>query len=82
MKPNQWLTLANFYTSTLPQKMDILLAQREALFQRQHELLGRRAVLADQMRNLVERRTAHELQSRLFWHKLRRATLAEQKNEA
>ena len=82
MKPNQWLTLVNFYTSTLPQKMEMLQARREELFQQQHELLRRRAALTDQIHNLIERQTAHELQSRLFWHRLRRATIAEQKDEA
>lgn len=82
MNPNQWIALTNFYTRPLPQKMDILLAQREALFQRQHELLARGAALAHQMHDLVERQTAYELQWHLFWQKLRRAALAEQKDEA
>lgn len=82
MKLNQWLDLANYHTHTRPQKMDILLAQREVLLQQHHELLGQRAALAHQMRDLVERQTAHELQSHLFWYRLRRATLEEQKDEA
>ena len=81
MKPNQWLTLAYFHTSTPSQKMEMLLAQREALFQKRHELLGRQAMLEHQKRKLIEQQTAHELQSRLFWCKLRRAPLSEQRED-
>ena len=82
MKLNQWLALAYFPTHTLPKQMELLMAQREALFQQQRVLLQRQAMLACQKRELVERQTIHELQSRLFWLRLRRAAHAEQRDEA
>lgn len=81
MKQYQWLALANFHAYTLPQKMGILLARREVLFQQQQNLLEQQATLARQMHELIERQTAHELQSRLFWCKLRQATLSELRDD-
>ena len=82
MKPNQCLALPHSHTRTLPQKMELLLAQRETLFRQQHELLQRQAILERQQRELVERQTAHELQSHLFWLRLRQTSCAEQSDEA
>ena len=81
MKLDQWLALANFFSQPPITKMALLLARREALFHQQHELLERQAVLAHQRHELLERQTAHELQSRLFWLKLRQAA-TEQQDEA
>ena len=81
MRLNQWFTLADFHSHTLPEKLELLLTQRETLFQQQHELLQQRTALARQMRELVERQTAHELQSHLFWLRLRQAACPEQKEK-
>lgn len=78
MKLDQWSTLAYFHTQPLLTKMELLLAQRQTLFQQQHELLQRQAALTRQQHELCERRTAHELQSRLFWLRLRQAANAKQ----
>lgn len=67
---------------TLPTKLELLMKQRELLFQHHHELLQRQAVLLRQRRELVERQTAHELQSHLFWVRLRQMASAEQRDEA
>jgi hypothetical protein len=81
MKLDHWFAQANFFTQPSLTKMELLLAQRQALFQRQHELLQRQAVLTQRQHELCEQRTVHELQSRLFWLKLRRAAI-EQRDEA
>lgn len=81
MKLEQWFALANFSTQSLPEKMELLLERRAELFDRQDELLQRQMVLAHQKQELCDRQTAHELQSRLFWLELRRAT-TEQRDEA
>lgn len=67
---------------TLPTKLELLMKQRELLFQQRHELLQRQADLIRQRRELVERQTAHELQSHLFWLRLRQAASAEQRDGA
>lgn len=66
---------------TLPGKLELLMKQREILFHQHDKLLQRQAVLIRQRRDLVERQTAHELQSRLFWLRLQRAASAEQRHE-
>ena len=75
------MKLDHLNTQPLLTKMELLLAQRQTIFQRQHELLQQQAALTHRQHELCERQTAHELQSRLFWLKLRQAAI-EQRDEA
>ena len=71
MKPNRWPALTDGPAPALAEQLDRLMAQREVLFHQQHTLRERLAALAQEKRDLSERRTIHELHWYLFWRRLR-----------
>jgi hypothetical protein len=82
MEPTQRFVLAHFSPLPLTARLELLIAQRKALFAQEQQLLARQAELGQQKQEWLARRTIHELQCRLFWLKLRKAALANQKGEA
>ena len=81
MKLNQWSALAHSHTLPLADQLELLMLQRQMLFEYQQELHERQAALTHQRHELIERQTAHHLQSRLFWLRLRQAALVRQMDE-
>lgn len=82
MKANPWVSRASFQAQTLPEQLELLLAQRAILFHQQQEVLERLAALAQEQRALRDRQTVHELRCHVFWRRLRQASDAPHSQEA
>jgi hypothetical protein len=82
MQPTLQFACLNFYTLRLPDKLELLMAQREQLFAQEQLLLARQTELTRQQQELCTQRTIHELRCHLFWLKLRNPVSAKQGEEA
>ena len=82
MQSTQRFSWINFYALTVVERLELLMAQREMLFEHEQALLARQTELTRQQHELLSRRTIHEMQGRLFWLRLRNPTLTKQEDQA
>ena len=82
MQPTQLFSLVNFHQLSPADRLELLLRQRERLFERQRHLLIQQTELEQHQQDLLTRRTVHEMRCRLFWLQLRNAVLAARQEQA
>lgn len=71
MQPASQSALTLFLQQPLADRLDLLLARRDQLFEQEQRLLARQAELEQQRQQWLTRRTVHALHCRLFWLQLR-----------